>query len=157
VAFGFGGVTPAVEELARKDRVFMLGRKPWRIDVLTGIDGVSFREAWAGRVEAEFVASPLLVVPGRVRPRGALRIARSPGGRHGLDRGIARRGHASSSARSGSASWSTASTSTTAANERRLSRSVASAAGEPALEGVSVTGADEGQVAVEVDHGSRPA
>jgi hypothetical protein len=62
VAFGFGAVTPAVEELARKDRVFMLGRKPWRIDILTGIDGVSFREAWAGRVEAEFVASPLFVI-----------------------------------------------------------------------------------------------
>ena len=57
VAFGFGAVAPAVEELARRDRVFMLGRKPWRIDVLTGIDGVSFREAWAGRVEAEFVAA----------------------------------------------------------------------------------------------------
>jgi hypothetical protein len=62
VDFGFGDVAPAVEELARKDRVFMLGRKPWRIDVLTGIDGVSFREAWASRVEAEFVASPLYVI-----------------------------------------------------------------------------------------------
>lgn len=40
----------------------MLGRKPWRIDVLTGIDGVSFREAWAGRVEAEFAAKPLFVI-----------------------------------------------------------------------------------------------
>ena len=62
VAFGFGAVAPTVEELSRKDRVFMLGRKPWRIDVLTGIDGVSFREAWAGRVEAEFVARPLFVI-----------------------------------------------------------------------------------------------
>jgi hypothetical protein len=62
VAFGFGAVTPSVEELARKDRVFMLGRKPWRIDVLMGIDGVSFREAWASRVEAEFVSSPLFVI-----------------------------------------------------------------------------------------------
>jgi hypothetical protein len=62
VAFGFGAVAPPAEELARKDRVFMLGRKPWRIDVLTGIDGVSFREAWAGRVEAEFVSSPLFVI-----------------------------------------------------------------------------------------------
>jgi hypothetical protein len=40
----------------------MLGRKPWRIDILTGIDGVSFREAWASRVEAEFVARPLYVI-----------------------------------------------------------------------------------------------
>jgi hypothetical protein len=62
VAFGFGAVAPSVQELARRDRVFMLGRKPWRIDVLTGIDGVSFREAWAGRVEADFVARPLFVI-----------------------------------------------------------------------------------------------
>jgi len=43
--FGFGDVAPAVPELARADKVFMLGRKPWRIDVLTGIDGVSLKRA----------------------------------------------------------------------------------------------------------------
>jgi hypothetical protein len=40
----------------------MLGRKPWRIDVLTGIDGVTFRQAWDSRVEAEFVTRPLYVI-----------------------------------------------------------------------------------------------
>jgi hypothetical protein len=40
----------------------MLGRKPWRIDILTGIDGVTFAEAWASRVEAEFVSRPLFVI-----------------------------------------------------------------------------------------------
>lgn len=57
--FGFGDVAPTAAELATKDRIFMLGRKPWRIDVLTGIDGVTFAEAWDGRVEADFVAKPL--------------------------------------------------------------------------------------------------
>jgi hypothetical protein len=60
--FGFGAVAPAVKELAKPDRIFMLGRKPWRIDVLTGIDGVTFPEAWVSRVEAEFVAAPLYVI-----------------------------------------------------------------------------------------------
>jgi hypothetical protein len=55
VDFGFGEVAPPAEELAKADRIFMLGRKPWRIDVLTGIDGVTFSEAWTSRVEAEFV------------------------------------------------------------------------------------------------------
>lgn len=31
--------------------VYQLGLPPTRIDILTGIDGVSFAEAWAGRVE----------------------------------------------------------------------------------------------------------
>jgi hypothetical protein len=47
---------------AKKDKIFMLGRKPSRIDILTGIDGVTFREAWQGRVEADFVAQPLYVI-----------------------------------------------------------------------------------------------
>lgn len=52
--FGFGAVAPSEEELCEPNKVFMLGRKPWRIDILTGIDGVSFDEAWEGRVEADF-------------------------------------------------------------------------------------------------------
>ena len=44
------------------DKIFMLGRKPWRIDILTGIDGVTFREAWATKVEADFIAKPLYVI-----------------------------------------------------------------------------------------------
>jgi hypothetical protein len=60
--FGFGAIAPGAEELATPDRIFMLGTKPWRIDLLTGIDGVTFAEAWASRVQAEFVVSPLYVI-----------------------------------------------------------------------------------------------
>ncbi len=35
IDFGFGNVVPAVAELARPHKVFMLGHKPWRIDILT--------------------------------------------------------------------------------------------------------------------------
>ena len=62
VDFGFGAAAPTARELARPDRIIMLGQKPWRIDILTGIDGVSFDEAWTSRVEAEFVAKPLYVI-----------------------------------------------------------------------------------------------
>lgn len=62
VDFGFGGVAPKPEELSRSHKVFMLGRKPWRIDILTSIDGVSFQEAWVSRVAAQFVATPLYVI-----------------------------------------------------------------------------------------------
>lgn len=40
----------------------MLGRKPWRIDILTGIDGVTFEEAWATRVEANFHGIKLFII-----------------------------------------------------------------------------------------------
>jgi hypothetical protein len=53
VDFGFGSVAPPLELLARPEKVFMLGRVPYRIDLLTRIDGVDFRKAWAGRVEAQ--------------------------------------------------------------------------------------------------------
>lgn len=53
VAFGFGNIAPAPVELAVPDRVWMLGRKPRRIDILTGISGVSFARASRGRVYVE--------------------------------------------------------------------------------------------------------
>jgi len=62
IDFGFGDTVPRAPVFAAPDKVFMLGRKPNRIDILTGIDGVTFAEAWASRVEAEFEAKPLYVI-----------------------------------------------------------------------------------------------
>lgn len=62
VAFGFGDAAPSEEDLAKPGNVWMLGRKPWRIDILTRIDGVTFDEVWRGRVEADFVSKPLYVI-----------------------------------------------------------------------------------------------
>lgn len=42
VDFGFGALAPSEQDLAVPDKIFMLGRKPWRINILTGIDGVTF-------------------------------------------------------------------------------------------------------------------
>lgn len=50
VAFGFGSIAPAAREFTRPNRVWMLGRKPRRIDILTGISGVTFRRATRGAV-----------------------------------------------------------------------------------------------------------
>lgn len=50
-SFGFGDVAPRAEEITNLDRVWMLGRKPFRIDVLTGISGVTWKQAWAGHIE----------------------------------------------------------------------------------------------------------
>jgi hypothetical protein len=62
VAFGFGETAPPAERLAVPGKIWMLGRKPWRIDVLTRIDGVTFKRAWKGRVKAEFENGHLYVI-----------------------------------------------------------------------------------------------
>jgi len=48
--FGFSALSERIEEFARPDRMATLGRPPLRIDVMTSISGVSFRQAWRGRV-----------------------------------------------------------------------------------------------------------
>ena len=40
----------------------MLGRKPWRIDILSRIDGVDFARVWKGRVHARFHAGRLPII-----------------------------------------------------------------------------------------------
>ena len=47
--FGFESVAPRPEEITDRDRVWMLGRKPFRIDILTSIAAVTFEEAWPRR------------------------------------------------------------------------------------------------------------
>lgn len=50
--FGFPTLAREHEAFASPDRMASLGVKPLRIDVMTSISGVSFREAWKGRVPA---------------------------------------------------------------------------------------------------------
>lgn len=47
--FGFGDAGIAREDFLDPDQVIQLGRTPNRIDILTGISGVSWEEAWASR------------------------------------------------------------------------------------------------------------
>lgn len=50
-------------DLKRPDVVFQIGVQPNRIDLLTGIDGVSFDEAWARRLEHRMAEAPGLRIP----------------------------------------------------------------------------------------------
>lgn len=51
--FGFGAVGIEAEDFKRSESVVQLGFPPFRIDILTTIDGVQFEQAWARRVEVE--------------------------------------------------------------------------------------------------------
>jgi hypothetical protein len=48
-AFGFGQTGITREDFLKADHVIQLGRVPNRIDILTGISGVAFDEAWRTR------------------------------------------------------------------------------------------------------------
>jgi predicted nucleotidyltransferase len=67
-AFGFGATGISQEDFLQVDYVIQLGREPNRIDILTGISGVTFDEAWDSRekgsvsgVELFFISRELLI------------------------------------------------------------------------------------------------
>jgi len=60
--FGFGGIGIEPGDFLEPDRVIQLGRAPNRVDILTGISGVSFEEAWEGRVTATLSGVEVTVI-----------------------------------------------------------------------------------------------
>ena len=61
-AFGFGDVGLNASDFTASDTVVQLGVAPVRVDILTSITGVSWEEAWEGRVEADFAGTPVFVL-----------------------------------------------------------------------------------------------
>lgn len=57
--FDFGGLGLTVSDFASAGQTIQLGMPPNRIDLLTVIDGVSFDEAWAGRVAGRYGEQPV--------------------------------------------------------------------------------------------------
>ena len=51
--FGFGEVGITRDDFLAADQVIQLGRAPHRIDILTGISGVTWPEAWASRMQVD--------------------------------------------------------------------------------------------------------
>ena len=51
-AFGFPALADEAHRFAQPDRMATLGSPPLQIDVMTSITGLTFEEAWAGRVVA---------------------------------------------------------------------------------------------------------
>lgn len=60
--FGFGDIGITRDDFLEVDQVIQLGRAPNRIDLLTGISGVSWQEAWESRSTVDFdgLAIPLI-------------------------------------------------------------------------------------------------
>jgi predicted nucleotidyltransferase len=62
VDFGTPLVDFTPERFAEPDTIVMIGREPFRVDLLTSIPGVVFEEAWARRtsVELDGITVPLI-------------------------------------------------------------------------------------------------
>ncbi len=60
-------------DFTRPDTVAQFGLPPWRIDILTGISGVTFHEAWPERIEAQFddVLVPFIGIAALIRNKRA--------------------------------------------------------------------------------------
>jgi len=61
-AFGAPLFGLSVDDLVNEQTVFQIGVAPVRIDILSGIDGVAFEEAWSRRVSASLGACEVSVL-----------------------------------------------------------------------------------------------
>jgi hypothetical protein len=61
-AFGFGQAGIHRDDFLQADHVVQLGRAPNRIDILTGISGVAFDEAWTSREQGNISDVAVMVI-----------------------------------------------------------------------------------------------
>ena len=89
--FGFESLGLTVDDFNRPDSVVQLGYPPYRIDILTEIEGVSFETAWNRRVEVTidgqavpFIGREDLIANKRAsgRPQDIADVARLSGQDH---------------------------------------------------------------------------
>ena len=60
--FGFGSMDLSVADLTTAGRVVQLGVPPVRVDLLTSIDGVSWRDAWNGKEKGTYGGTPVYFI-----------------------------------------------------------------------------------------------
>jgi hypothetical protein len=61
-AFGFGGLGLKAADFVNSYQVIQLGTAPNRIDLLTSITGVSFDDAWQGRLQGDLGGVPVAFI-----------------------------------------------------------------------------------------------
>ena len=63
--FGFASLNLTAEDFETPDRVVQLGVPPVRVDIVTSIDGVSWKEAWDGKTRGTCGAVPVYFISRR--------------------------------------------------------------------------------------------
>jgi len=62
VDFGFSGPDLSWNDFATPGKIIQLGYPPFRIDIITEIDGVLFEDAWARRFESHYGDQPAFFI-----------------------------------------------------------------------------------------------
>lgn len=57
--FGFGGIGVELEDFSSPGKIVQLGVEPNRVDITTIVSGLSFEEAWNGRVAGAYGRTPV--------------------------------------------------------------------------------------------------
>lgn len=77
VAFGYEAFALHEAEFSTRDRMTRLGKPPLRIDIMTSVNGLEFREAWESRVRVTIEGMPLWVAMRSSRTRPRQRVPRT--------------------------------------------------------------------------------
>jgi hypothetical protein len=59
---GFGGIGLKADDFVAEGRIVQLGFPPSRVDLITSISGVTFRQAWDGRVTGAYGSQEALYI-----------------------------------------------------------------------------------------------
>ena len=60
--FGFGNVGLVENDFRKSGQIIQLGQAPLRIDVVTSIDGITFKSAWLNRVKGKYGNVPAFYI-----------------------------------------------------------------------------------------------
>lgn len=75
-AFGAPRFGLSVDDLSSEQTVFQIGVQPVRIDILCGVDGVTFDEAWPERLRSHFEDQPVGILSRRLLMKNKRAAAR---------------------------------------------------------------------------------
>ncbi|MBN1648655.1 MAG: nucleotidyl transferase AbiEii/AbiGii toxin family protein [Spirochaetales bacterium] len=60
--FGFSNLDITIKDFTTEENIIQFGYPPLRIDILTSVDGITFKEAWDDHITAELNKLPVNII-----------------------------------------------------------------------------------------------